>query len=144
MSERLDTPHQTPAHTNFRVTWGVTAPSVFSEANGLGQDIETVLHRREDAAQDRPVDVVAGHITFRRGLVAVEDRLWKWYHSAAADAVIRSFMLIDLIDDAGVPLMTWLVKNAWPTRLVAETVPANGAFAVEAIDFAFESIEVTS
>jgi phage tail-like protein len=144
MANRVDTPSLTPAVTNFRVTWGVMAPSVFQEANGLEEDISTVLQRRADAGASEPIKVVAGQLTLRRGLVAVEDRLWNWYRSAAADAVIRSFMLIDLIDDAGVPLITWLVKNAWPTNVIAAANPANGAFSVESIDFAFESIEVTS
>jgi phage tail-like protein len=144
MSDRTDITLSEPEITRFRVTWGTQAPSVFREASGIGQDTTTVLNRRAAAGPQQPVDVVAGQVTFRNGLVAVDDRLWQWYRAATADAVNRSIVLIDLIDDAGTPFKTWMMKNAWPASLVAANASVAGAFAVESIAFAFESLEVTS
>ena len=88
--------------------------------------------------------MIAGSVTLRRGIVAADDRLWNWYRSALADAVVRSVVLIDLLDEDGTPLMTWMMKNAWPTQVIAMAGPEGEPVAVDAIVFAFDSIEVTS
>jgi phage tail-like protein len=145
MADRPELNFPAASVSNFRVTWGVQPPSVFQEATGLEDDIATLNRRLPSGNGGQPTSAVAGNVTLRRGLVAADDRLWNWFRAAAGDAVIRSVVLIDLVDEDGTPLMTWMLKNAWPTQLIATHASSSAApVAVEAIVFAFEAISITS
>ncbi|MGR9014954.1 MAG: phage tail protein [Gammaproteobacteria bacterium] len=119
---------------NYRVTiLGNGSPQVlgFSEVSGLVVEYEPINYKHglsflmgttTIALKRKPI-----HITLKQGLTKDADFLQKWFSKCISEpgsSAARRDILIDLCDEAGVPVIRWTIKKTLPIKLEAPTFNA--------------------
>jgi len=140
--DQIKTTYPLPAY-NFRVE--VDGQTVgFSEVSGLSMGYETITYVESPTAgigpryMHMPGKVVPVKITLKKGVVTGVSvpTLYGWLNSIALNRVQKKDIAIRLCDEAGTPVISWKVQNAFPTKLDAPAFTASGN------DVAIESIEL--
>lgn len=130
---------------NYRVEIGSDAVS-FSEVSGLSIAYETTTYKESPTESGAPGPRVmhmpaqgsAANITLKKGLVigASVPALYDWIASTQTNQIEKKDIFIRLCDEAGAPLVSWSVKDAFPTKLDAPS------FGADSNDVAVESMEL--
>jgi phage tail-like protein len=61
------------------------------------------------------------------------------------NTIKRVPVTISLLDEAGAPTMVWTLTNAWPTKITATDLNAEGnEVAIESIDIAHEGLTIAN
>jgi phage tail-like protein len=138
---------QKPRPTNhFRLNvGGKEAIGQFREVSGLDTENE-IIEQKEVDANGRPVIVkVSGNlkwsnIELKRG-VDIDKALWEWRHNVelkGPDAE-RKDCTLELIDYDGSPIVTYTIKQAWPSKYTGVAMNAgSNEIAVEGVTIAHE------
>jgi phage tail-like protein len=128
---------------NYRVEIGSTSIA-FSEVSGL------VIGYEVGTYKESPVSTQAGPRTFRfpgqrtaptvslkKGIVqgvSIKE-LYGWIQTVQTNQVVKKDVFIRLCDEKGVPVISWKVINAFPTKLTAPTFDAkSNDAAIESLD----------
>ncbi|MCA8991586.1 MAG: phage tail protein [Planctomycetaceae bacterium] len=121
-------------------------PVGFSEVSGLSISYETTTYKESPVesgvpgprvmhmpAQSTPVNV-----TLKKGIVRGKSvaTLFRWINSTATNLIDKKDIFIRLCDETGTPVISWSVRNAFPTKLDAPTFDATSN------DVAIESMEL--
>ncbi len=131
---------------NFRVEIdGITASS-FSEVSGLEASVDVIEYRAGDAKlnseQKLPGLNKFTNITLKRGLTK-DTSLWNWIKSAMAGNLTRANMAIILLDQSDNPVLTWLVRNAWPCKWSGPVLSAQSSeVAIETLEISHEGLDL--
>ncbi len=127
-----------PAY-NYRVNIG-GEPLAFSEVSGLAVQYEPITYKHglswqlgEEIRQGMKQSL---RITLKKGLVRNGRFLLDWIGTEPTSISDKRDVVIDLCDESGVPVITWLVMSAVPLKLSAPT------FGASLEDVAIESLEV--
>ena len=64
-------------------------------------------------------------VTLRRGIVFQRDDLLTWIKTVQQNKVDKRDIVIDLCDETGAPLISWLLRQAFPLKLDAPAFNAN-------------------
>ncbi len=139
---------------NYRVeiSNGATTETIaFSNVSGLSLSFET--HTYKESPDDSNKGDFAGpivrrmpaqradvKITLKKGLVRTKSikALYGWINSVQVNQVEKKDITVRLLDEAGAPVVSWKVINAFPTKLDAP------AFDATSNDVAIESMELTA
>jgi phage tail-like protein len=120
-------------------------PIAFSNVSGLNIEVGTHVYK------ESPVGATAGpvvmrmpaqladlKITLKKGLVRKKSLpvLYAWISTVQVNQIDKKDILIHLLDEAGSPVITWNVLNAFPVKLEAPTFDATSN------DAAIESMEL--
>ena len=110
---------------NFRVTVADVAMS-FTEVGGLAREFETLTYRHglsfvEGEAITRFRIDKYGPLTLKRGMVKGLVPLQQWLESGESRPIS-----VSLCDEGGLPVITWRIQKAVPTKLEAPALQAAG------------------
>ncbi len=107
----------------------------FSQASGLNIGFETTTYKQSPTESGIPGPVVMRmpaqpseiSITLQKGIVKGKSvpELYKWLNATQVNQTEKKDIDIRLMDEAGTAIITWSVKNAFPTGLDAPTFDAN-------------------
>ena len=135
---------------HFEVSWGDSQnTSNFSEVSGLTMETEVVEYRggadKALAVRKLPGLKKFGNVTLKRGIVPAEagNGLFDWFNTITAGGVSRRDVTVSLLNEERTPVMTWKIKEAFPTKIEGPSLKSTGTdIAVEAVEFACESIAI--
>lgn len=130
---------------NYRVEIDGEAVS-FSEVSGLSISYETTTYKESPIesgsagprVMHMPAQGTAANVTLKKGVVSGTSVpvLYEWINSTQINQIDKKDIFIRLCDEAGAPLISWKVLNAFPTKLDAPT------FGADSNDVAIESMEL--
>lgn len=130
---------------NYRVEIGSDAVS-FSEVSGLSISYDTTTYKESPTesgspgprVMHMPAQGTAANITLKKGLVIGSSvpALYAWIASTQTNQIEKKDIFIRLCDETGAPLVSWEVRDAFPTKLDAPT------FGADSNDVAVESMEL--
>lgn len=130
---------------NYRVEIGADAIA-FSEVSGLSIGYEVATYKESQTGGGAPGPRVvlmpsqptSPKITLKKGIVRGQSvaTLYNWIASIQLNLVEKRDIFIRLCDEAGAPVISWRVINAFPTKLDAPS------FDAKSNDVAVESMEL--
>lgn len=111
----------------------------FSEVSGL--QVETELRDYREGGLNEYIHKLAGPTRYPQNLVLKHgisdlDALWAWHQDVVEGRVKRRNLTIYLLNSAGVPVVWWNVREAYPCKWSGPELRAESA------TVAFESIEL--
>jgi len=132
----------------FEVKWDAEVMS-FQEISGLDVEAQPIEYRHGDSPVfstiKMPGIVQSGNVTMKKGVFKSDNKFWDWYSQIKMNTIKRAPVTISLLDEAGAPTMVWTLTNAWPTKITATDLNAEGnEVAVESIDIAHEGITIAN
>jgi phage tail-like protein len=132
----------------FEVEWDSMVMR-FQEVSGLDTEAELIEYRHGDNPVFSTVKMPglrkAGNVTLKRGVVANGDGFLDWCSRIRTNTIQRLTATIRLLDEAGAPTMVWTLTNAWPVKITATDLEAEGnEAAIEAIEVAHEGIAIAN
>lgn len=133
---------------SFRVNWdGVTFS--FQEVSGLDDETQIIEYRAGNSnlfgSKKMPGLRKYGNITLKRGILKDEKEFWSKYNSIKMNSVKSSTVTIELLDEAGAPVMVWTLTGAFPTKISATDIKAaRNEVAIEMIEFVHEGLSVAT
>lgn len=131
----------------FSVRVGDDMDIKFSEVTGLEETAQLIEYRHGDSkvfnSTKMPGLRKIGHVTMRKGVFANDRKFGQWFSEVSMNTVSRRTVVINLLDEAGVPTMVWTLHNAWPTKVTGTDLKSDSnEAAVETLEFAFEGMEI--
>ncbi|MFZ9752673.1 MAG: phage tail protein [Cyanobium sp.] len=126
-----------------------TAAVPFQEVTGLSSETTPIEYRHGDNPSFYPIKMPGlgkvGNVTMRKGTFAKDTKLFDWFNSIKLNTIKRCTIVINLLDEAGKPAVTWTLKNAFPIKVTGTDLKSQGnEVAVESIDIAFETLTITA
>lgn len=113
----------------------------FSEVSGINEEIQMIEYRhglsKSYSTTKMPGIVKYGNVTIKRGVFKGNNEFFDWVKKIKMNTVERLTVQIILLDEESNPVMSWELRNAFPTKISAPDLKANGN------EVAFESIEFT-
>jgi phage tail-like protein len=124
---------------HFQVDWGGTKLG-FSEVSGLAVETQPIEYRDgvmpEYSKIKMPGMQKYGNITLKRGTFKADNEFFAWWNTVKLNTIERRDIIIKLLNEEHQPVMTWKVKNAWPSKVTSTDLKADGN------EVAIESLEV--
>jgi phage tail-like protein len=116
---------------------------------GLSSETTPIEYRHGDNPSFYPIKMPGlgkvGNVTMRKGTFAKDTKLFDWFNSIKLNTIKRCTIVINLLDEAGKPAVTWTLKNAFPIKVTGTDLKSQGnEVAVESIDIAFETLTITA
>lgn len=132
----------------FQVKWDAEVMS-FQEVSGLDIQSEEIKYRHGDSPQfsviKMPGIVKVGNVTMKKGVFKSDNKFWDWFNKIKMNTVKRVPVTISLLDEAGAPTMVWTLTNAWPTKITATDLKAEGnEVAIETIEIVHEGLTIAN
>lgn len=117
----------------------------FQEVSGMDLESQIIEYRAGNdprfSTAKMPGLVKSGNVTMKKGMFTDDNAFWEWYGKIKMNTVARTTITIKLLDEAGSPLMTWSLANAWPTKLTVTDLKADAnEVAIESIEIVHEGI----
>jgi len=132
---------------HFQVQWGGTRIG-FTEVSGLDSETE-VIEYREGASPEyhklrMPGMQKLSNVTLKRGTFVGDNEFFTWWKTTRTLATPeRRDVIISLLNESHEPVFVWKVKNAFPTKVQATDLKAEGnEVAIETMELAHEGIEI--
>jgi phage tail-like protein len=131
---------------HFRVEWGGERLG-FTEVTGLDMQIEPIEYRDGESKEYSKIKMPGMHkfsnITLKRGSVALDTDFYKWVKTISLNQVERRDVIISLLNEGHDPVLTWKAKNAFPIKLQASDLKADGnEVAIETLELAHEGLSL--
>jgi phage tail-like protein len=132
---------------NFRVRIGAESYA-FSRVTGLDVQYDTMTYRHglspQEGPEYRPGILQPINVTLERGVVRAGSVLLEWVSSIQLHTVRKQDLTIDLCDENGAPLVSWVAIDAFPTNMEAPTFDAEAqSVAVEKLQLMAKSLQVS-
>lgn len=131
---------------HFQVEWGGTKIG-FTEVSGL--DVETEVVEYRDGANPEyskikmPGMQKFSNITLKRGTFASDNEYYAWWNTVKLNTIERRDITISLLNEEHEPVVTWKVKNAWPTKIQSTDLKADGSeVAIESMEIVHEGLTI--
>ena len=118
---------------------GVRAQLHFEVVSGLDADARPMEYRHRSSAALAPARLPGLHktgtVTLKRGVFARDAALTAWLDGAKLNAPRPSTVTIRRLDERGNATMAWKLANAWPSKIAASDLHADGnEVAVESLE----------
>lgn len=131
---------------HFQVDWGGSKLG-FSEVSGLNIEQQVIEYRDGLSPEYSTIKMPGirkyGNITLKRGIIKSDNEFFDWLNTTKMNTIERRDMIIKLLDEEHNPVVIWSVKNAWPTKIDAPSLKADGnEVAIESIEIAHEGIKI--
>ncbi|MDD2303232.1 MAG: phage tail protein [Prolixibacteraceae bacterium] len=131
---------------HFQVEWGGTKIG-FTEVSGL--DVETeIVEYRDGASPEYSKIKMPGmqkfsNITLKRGTFKSDNEYFKWWNTVKLNTIERRDITISLLNEEHAPVITWKVKNAWPSKVQSTDLKAEGnEVAIESMEIVHEGLTI--
>ena len=131
---------------SFLVEIDGIASSAFKSVSGLAAEAEVIEYREGSdpvtSSRKLPGRVEYPNVVLKRGLTTSRD-LWDWWRTVVDGTIDRRGVAITLLDDARTPVLRWLLLNAFPVKIQASDLEAEGnEVVIETIELAHEGLEL--
>ena len=131
---------------HFQVEWGGTKIG-FTEVSGLDVESEVVEYRdganREYSKLKMPGMQKYDNITLKRGTFKSDNEYFNWWNTVQLNTIERRDITISLLNEEHEPVVTWKVKNAWPTKVQSTDLKADGnEVAIESMELVHEGLSI--
>jgi phage tail-like protein len=138
---------------NFVVEFDGTEVAAFSEVSGLDSE-NTPIEYREGADATSALRQLPGMekyspVQLKRGITGTL-ALWEWRKEVRDGGTTFppsrnvTIKLLGETHDRNSPAMTWILTNAWPSKLTGPALSAKGSdFAVEQLDLVHERLDIS-
>ena len=151
-TDDIKTTYPLPVYS-YRVEIGSDAIA-FSEVSGLSITYETTTYKESPTesgspgprVMHMPAQGTPANITLNKGVVSGVSvpALFSWINSTQINQVEKKDIYIRLCDEKGDALISWEVKNAFPTTLSAPSFTADSNdVAIETMELMADSISIT-
>ncbi|MFM2483677.1 phage tail protein [Celerinatantimonas yamalensis] len=136
---------------HFEVKWdggaGAGMVAAFQEISGLDTESQPIEYRAGNSPVfstiKMPGIVKSSNITLKKGIFKSDNKFYEWYSKIKMNTIARTAVTINLLDEAGSPVMSWKLKNAWPTKVTGTDLKSDGnEVAVETIELVHEGLEI--
>lgn len=132
---------------NYKVRIGSTTYG-FSQVSGLSIQYETITYKHGLSWAEGSEEVIGQlqplTISLQKGMAAQGSELLEWFSGSGFLGIKKQDIYIDLCDETGAPVITWSVRDAFPTRLEAPTFSATeNEVAIETLELKAGNISVT-
>jgi phage tail-like protein len=123
----------------------------FTKISGLEVATSVIEYREGNAVRyntiKQPGRTVYGNIILQRGVFAWDFDFYFWwqntYYFQERSAIFRRDITIKLLDEYHNPVITWLVKNAWPCRVVwGELDARENRVLMEELEITHEGLQI--
>jgi len=133
----------------FSVQLGDDKSISFQEVDGLNSETQVIEYRHGNSPIFYPIKMPGlgrvGNVTMRKGIFVKDDKFFKWYSEIKLNVIKRRTVVVNLLDEAGNPKMTWTLNNAWPTKITGTDLKSEGnEVAVESVEIAFETLTIAA
>jgi phage tail-like protein len=133
----------------FSVQLGNHVTGSFQEAIAHESETEVVEYRHGNSPSFYPIKMPGlgrvGNVTLRKGIFASDTAFWAWYNEIKLNTIQRQTVVINLLDDAGTPKMTWTLNNGFPTKITGDDLKSEGnEVAIESLELAYETLVVSA
>ena len=131
---------------HFQVEWGGTKIG-FTEVSGLDVETEVVEYRHGASPEYSKVKMPGmqkySNLTMKRGTFATDNEYFTWWNSVKLNTIERRDITISLLNEEHEPVITWKVKNAWPTKVQSTDLKADGnEVAIESMEIVHEGLTI--
>jgi len=131
---------------HFRVEWGGTNVG-FMEVSGLAIEVDVVSYREGSSAESSerlmPGLKKYSPIVLKRGIVKSDDDFYKWINTAQFNKIERRDVIISLLNENHEPVVTWKLRNAFPSKLEYSMLNAHSSdVIIEALTLVHEGLIV--
>ncbi len=131
---------------HFQVDWGGTKIG-FTELSGLEIENEVIEYREGSSPEysklKMPGMQKSSNITLKRGTFKDDNEFYEWFNTVQLGKIERRNLTISLLNEEHQPVVSWMVKNAWPTKLTSTDLKADGnETAIETMELAHEGITI--
>ncbi|TAD95968.1 MAG: phage tail protein [Bacteroidetes bacterium] len=152
---KADRPDQWPIPKfYFQVTFaegagGDLAKVPFQEVSGMDTEAQVIEYRAGDdkrfTMSKMPGLIKTSNVTLKKAMFKDDNDFWDWYSKIKMNIVARTTVTIELLDETGTALHTWVLANAWPSKITVTDLKADGnEVAVETIEIVHEGIKQNS
>ena len=119
----------------------------FQEVSGLENEAQPIEYRHGDNPQfstiKMPGIVKTSNVTLKKGIFDKNSQIFKWFGEVKMNTIKRETVIIQLLDESGVPTMTWTLANAWPVKITGTDLQSEGnEVAIESIEIAHEGLTI--
>lgn len=151
-TDTIKTTYPLPVY-NYKVEIAGIAVA-FSEVSGLDLSFDTSTFKesqtesglRGPKTYHMPAQLNPVHITLNKGVVRGGVSLiplYGWINTTQINQIEKKDIYIRLMDEAGAPVISWQVVNAFPTKLTAPTFDSNSNdVAVETMELMADRITI--
>ncbi|HRI69570.1 MAG TPA: phage tail protein [Polyangium sp.] len=147
----IKTNYPLPAY-NYRVEIDGTSYA-FSEVSGLSIQIEITTYKQSQTengmagptVMHMPAQKQPATISLKRGIINNSDirYLYEWISATQINVIDKKDIFVRLLDEAGAPVLSWKVRNAFPKQLDAPTFTANSnEVAIESMTLQADGVEL--
>ncbi len=121
----------------------------FTEVSGLDMESQVIEYRKGNSPQFSTIKMPGlqkfSNVTLKRGVFKNDNKLWDWFNNIKMNTVNKKTVTINLLDETKNPVMTWTLSNAWPTKIQATDMKADGnEVAVESIEISHEGLTIAT
>jgi len=131
---------------HFQVDWGGTRIG-FTEASGFTVETDPIEYREGHSPEYSKI-VMPGmrkhsDITLKRGMMLGDNEFYDWWNTVQLNTIERRDITIKLLNENHEPVVTWQVKNAWPTKVESTDLKADGnEVAIETLVLKHEGLTI--
>lgn len=131
---------------HFQVEWGGSKIG-FTEVSGLDVERE-VIEYRDGSSKEYSKLKMAGltkfsNITLKRGSFDKDNDFYDWWSSIKLETVERRDITISLLNEDHEPVVTWKVKNAWPSKVTPTDLKSDdNSVAIETMELVHEGLTI--
>lgn len=135
------------ANYRFMVDFGA-GEVPFQEITGLSAETEVIEYRDGNSPAFSTVKMpgIAKNriVTLKKGIFVKDNQFFAWYENIKLNTIQKNTVTIKLLDESGSPVMTWTLKNAWPSKVTGTDMKSDGnETAVESIEIVHEGVTVS-
>ncbi|MCB9448595.1 MAG: phage tail protein [Flavobacteriales bacterium] len=131
---------------HFQVEWGGQRIG-FTEVSGLSIELQSIDYR-EGSSLEYQVTKMPGipkysAITLKRGIFQGDNEFFQWLNTVKLNSIERRDLTISLLNEEHAPIVTWKVKDAWPSKVEGPSLNSTGnEVAVESIELQHEGLTI--
>lgn len=131
---------------HFQVEWGGTRIG-FTEVSGLDVETEPVEYREGSSPEYSKIKMPGmqkySNITLKRGTFRSDNEFYDWWNTVNLNTIERRDIIISLMNEEHEPVVTWKIKNAWPTKIQSTDLKADGnEVAIESMEIVHEGLTI--
>ena len=131
---------------HFSVEWGGTKIG-FTEVSGLDVETEVIEYREGSSPEYSKIKMPGmqkfSNITMKRGTFNSDNEYYEWWNSVKLNTIERRDITINLLNEEHEPVVTWKVKNAWPTKVQSTDLKGDGnETAIESVEIVHEGLVI--
>lgn len=131
---------------HFSVEWGGTQIG-FTEVSGLDVETEVIEYRQGNSPEFSKIKMPGmqkfSNITLKRGTFKSDNEYYAWWNTVKLNSIERRDIIINLLNEDHQPVVTWKVKNAWPTKIQSTDLKADGnEVAIESMEIVHEGLVI--